>query len=450
MTKGEMNRGVVFLVLLFAAMLLYPAQALGADELTEIKQQMSQLMERIAQIENNQKLRERELSQQIQQLSEKKVEPVVIPDWVKNVKISGDFRYRHEQIDAEHSSSVRWYGGQARDRIRVRLMLEAIVNDQWDVAFRLASGNAHVDDAYEGDPISTNQELTHAFSRKYIWLDLAYFNWHPVWAKGLNVYGGKIPNPFYKAGGSSNEMIWDGDLTPEGIGTTYLRPMGDKDELRFAAGGFWVNEVHDTTTATYADLSLWGAQAYWKHMFEKPTYLLFGASYYDYGNIQGASALATTWRTSATTRFFGNTYTSGNKYRYDYDLLELFAEYGFKFVGLPMAVYGDWVKNTVAPSGAATGWLLGTTLNKAIDPGSWELNYTYREIDTDAVVGQFNSSDFMGGGTDGRGHQVGLTYQVAKNLQTALTYALCERDAGANGRSLDYRRFQADVLLKFK
>jgi len=34
---------------------------------------------------------------------EKKGELGTVPDWVKNIKLSGDFRYRHESIDAQSS-----------------------------------------------------------------------------------------------------------------------------------------------------------------------------------------------------------------------------------------------------------------------------------------------------------------------------------------------------------
>ena len=71
-------------------------------------------------------------------------------------------------------------------------------------------------------------------------------------------------------------------------------------------------------------------------------------------------------------------------------------------------------------------------------------------MEADAVVGQFSEADFVGGGTDGRGHKFGLTYQVRENTQAALTYFHNEDDTGSSGRDLDYRRLQADLKLKFK
>ena len=48
-----------------------------------------------------------------------------------------------------------------------------------------------------------------------MWIDLAYFDWHPERVEGLNVIGGKMENPFYAPG--KTELLWDGDLRPEGV-----------------------------------------------------------------------------------------------------------------------------------------------------------------------------------------------------------------------------------------
>ena len=71
-----------------------------------------------------------------------------------------------------------------RNRIRARLGLGAKVNDEWDLGFRLATGHGEV----SGDPVSTNQTLDEAFSKKPIWLDQAFFGYHPQWFKGFNVH----------------------------------------------------------------------------------------------------------------------------------------------------------------------------------------------------------------------------------------------------------------------
>ncbi len=162
--------------------------------------------------------------------------------------------------------------------------------------------------------------------------------------------GGKIENPFYKLG--KNELIWDSDLTPEGVALTYGMPLGEQTTLNWAAGGFWVNEE-----SSGGDTSLWGIQGHLKHQIDKPTYILGGASMFCYGNIQGEESLADEWNDDGD-EFFGNTAAPGDVYALDYDLFELFAEFGTEVAKLPVAVFGDYVRNTVADD-EDTGWLVG-------------------------------------------------------------------------------------------
>lgn len=312
-------------------------------------------------------------------------------------------------------------------------MLEAMLNKDWDVGVRIASGTSR-------DPISTNQDLEDALSSKNLWLDLAYFDWHPSANEGLNVLGGKMKNPFYKVG--KHELIWDDDLSPEGIAASYVTPVSDADQLLFNGGGFWVDE-----STLGVDTSLWGAQTYLKHTIGNPDYVLAGAGYYDYGNIEGQPALSTTW--SSTSFFFSNT-SSGPRgvYVSDYDIFEAFGEYGFKYDAMPLALFASWVRNFAASTDEDTGWLLGTRLNKAKDPGSWELTYDYRDIQADAVIGGFIESDFVASQTDSRGHRLVFKYQILKALQTAVTYYHAEDASSSNG-NLDYRRLLADLVFNF-
>jgi hypothetical protein len=407
-------------------------------ELQAQKQRQAQLEDRISQLEARQKLKEKSLTEQIERAvaakEQKKEEAkeAVIPDvlkWASKLSWYGDFRYRYEYIDDDSAAEVRH-----RNRIRARLGLDAKVSDEWNVGFRLATGEG----SSGGDPVSTNQTLDGSFSRKAIWLDLAYFNYHPAWVKGFSLVAGKIVNPFYTVG--KNQLIWDSDLTPEGGAVTYTHPFNDKTSVNLAAGGFWVNEE-----TTGGDTSLWGVQGFVKHQIDKPTYVLLGASWYDYGNIQGEESLANEWK--GTNDFFGNTATAGNLYASDYDLCELFGEFGTAVGKLPVAVYGDWVKNTVASTDQGTGWLAGGSLNKAKEPGSLQFDYDYREVKADAVVAQFNDSDFVGGGTAGKGHRFSLAYQLTKYVTPALTY-YASQYWGRN-HDADYGRLQADIVVKF-
>jgi hypothetical protein len=418
-------------LLLFLAVpvLFASATSAGADEISELKKQLMELQARIEQLEARQKKTiVEEVNKAVDVAVAKK--PVTLPDsmkWVENVKISGDFRYRYEGIDSQ--SNGKWTDSINRNRIRARIGIYGKANDDVDLGFRLGSGSQ--------DPISTNQTLEDAFDKKPIWLDLAYFDWHPGTMKGLDVVGGKMINPFYTVG--KNELIWDVDLNPEGLAAKYELPLNDSLKAYINGGGFWVGHPD---TATNPDTSLWAIQGYLKNTFEDKTYVLGGMSYYKYGNIQNEPNVSSLWGKNS---FFGNTAANG-KYKYDYDIVEGFAEYGFKVADFPVAVYGDYAHNTAAPSSKSNGWLIGTTFNKAKDPGSWEAGYDYRDIDSDAVVGQFNASDFVGGGTNGKGHKFSFIYQLAKNFQFGVTYFLDEKK---NSTEDKYHRLQTDLVFKF-
>lgn len=163
--------------------------------------------------------------------------------------------------------------------------------------------------------------------------------------------------------------------------------------------------------------------------------------------MQGNGDLATPW--SGTADFFGNSSIGGN-FANDYNLTELFAELASNVGALPCSVFGSYVVNHGTESGynGDTGYLVGATLNKAKDPGSWELGYDYRDLEADAVVGQFSDSDFIGSGTGGRGHRIGAKYQIKKNVQAAATYFANTIDGSSS--DTDYDRLQLDLILKAK
>jgi hypothetical protein len=422
MKKEKMNRWGVTLVGVGLA-LLGRTTPVRADELSDLKQALEAQKARTAELENR--------VNQIDKGTAKgnaKADQAGVPgilEWAAKASWYGDFRYRYESIDDDRKTN-----SEDRNRIRVRLGLKAKVNDEWNLGFRIATGAA--------DPVSTNQTLGDSFSGKSLRLDLAFFDYHPLWMKGLNVQAGKILNPFYTVG--KNQLIWDGDLNLEGGAVNYLWPLNEQTQINVAGGGFWVDEV-----STGANPSLWGLQGYVKHAFDTPTYVLAGAGWYDYGHLKGYTDLKSTWD-SGSHDFFGNTSTS-SVFAYDYDLFELFGEFGTEIRGLPVSAFGDWVRNTLAPGSGNTGWLVGASMNKLKDPGSWQFSYNYRDVETDAVVGQFNDSDFLGGGTGGKGSQFSIGYQIAKNVQAAFAYFLCKFDRP--GVDENYNRLQADIILKF-
>jgi len=339
--------------------------------------------------------------------------------WAANVKVKGDLRYRHEIIDREHRAE------RERNRIRARLGVEGQPIDTVKVVLQLASGN--------DDPVSTNQTLDGGFSTKDIMLDLAYFTWTPEPVEGLAVSGGKVKNPFFKPG--DTELIWDGDLNPEGGAVTYATP-GDVSAF-CNLGGFWVEERSGD-----ADTGLFGAQTGVNvDLMDGALTLTTGLGYFDYANTREWPPIFD------PTNSFGNSLENEGDYSEDYDEFEYFAQLGTKVAGVPVAVFGDRVNN-IAAEESHQGYLYGLFVGKCKNPGSIAFRYNYRKIERDAVLGVFTDSDSGGGGTNHRGHEIGIDVQLAMNVTAGATYFKDRLDLKDDDQD-NYRRFQLDVQFKF-
>ena len=127
-----------------------------------------------------------------------------------------------------------------------------------------------------------------------------------------------MKNPFAKPVGNS-DLIWDGDIRPEGIATTYKRQLSDGVTLQAAAGGFWVEE-----RSSDVDSSLWGGQLALKANIPcvEKGYAKVGGSYLNYGNIEAQGPFDATGGGNS----LGNTVDGMGAYAEDFDLIEGFVE----------------------------------------------------------------------------------------------------------------------------
>lgn len=343
--------------------------------------------------------------------------------WSDRVSLQGDVRYRIETIDAE-AEALRH-----RHRLRARLSLQAKVLPGLDAVAGLGTGG-------EDDPVSNNQSLDGAFSSKPLWLDLAYLDYAPEWAPGLHGLAGKMKNPLRGVGKS--ELLWDSDLNPEGLALRFEPAFGILEPF-LRAGHFYVEE-----RGSEEDSTIFGAQAGFRlELIEGSLSLLVGGRYVDHVNIEGAD----TYYDPEDS--FGNRATPDAEgtlhYDHDYDLAGGFAELGGKVGRISWGIFGDYVRN-VAIEDRNTGWLVGVALNKCKHALQLCTRYIYRRVEQDAVVGVFTDSDFVGGGTDGEGHEVNLGFQVADAARVATSYFY-------NHRGLDeeqtYQRVQFDLSAEF-
>lgn len=357
--------------------------------------------------------------------------------WADKIKLSGDVRLREEYIDKEGDPSRN------RLRLRARIKAEADVVAGVKAAVGLRTGG--------DDPVSGNQTLGDSFNTKSIGLELASLKWKPEALEIVTFEGGKMYKPWLAVG----DLVWDGDLNPEGV-FAKIEPKWDAVEFTVNAGGFQVQERHKkaggsinkgVVEQTDGDTWLFSGQA---GVTIKPTedvQLMVAGSYHHFNNMAGYSTLC------ESEKGFGNsvqkptdTENKNTFYKYEYRLMEGMLEGKFKIAGFPVKLFANYVQNS-DPDSDNKGYMGGAELGEAKEPMSFSLGYNYRKLEKDAVVGALADSDSWGGGTDGKGHKLSGAFQIAKNWQLGATYFI--NDAGISGASKTYKRLQVDLSAKF-
>ena len=332
------------------------------------------------------------------------------------VIISGDLRYRHELVDEEKKEMRN------RERIRARINLTTRVADNVKLGFQIVSGN--------DDPVSTNQTLSDGFSTKPLMLDLAFFEWQPQTLDGFTVHGGKIKLPFLSPG--KTELLWDGDLRPEGVAVTYSMTRGAM-KLFVNSSYLWCEERKEDS-----DAILLGGQTGMTYSTSAAVFL-FGLGYFDYQNMRHSPTFFDAGNSS------GNSVDVNGDYMFDFNEFETFSEIVFPGVN-NSSVFVDYVVNMARDVDDDRGWLAGFLIGKCKKPGTAAFRYSYRHLEKDALVGAFADSDFIGGGTNGKGHEINVEYQINQKTKGGISYFINKTDID-NGN--DYHRLQLDVSFKF-
>lgn len=237
------------------------------------------------------------------------VAPDAVPDWVRGIKISGDFRFREEAhfFDKANATDFLNIGtintgkpGDFNDpanpppirnttanrnylRVRARLGIEADVAPQLTFYGRLATG-------MQNNPDSTNQNLGGYFTDKGIWLDRAYVDIHPFKGEDAHLYLGRMANPFHLT-----ELVWDDDVNLDGVALSYSRPIGGGLSAHAVGGAFPLDYAPDDEPQTSVTKTSDGRATKWLFAgqvgvdWQATDAFKAGvnAAYYDYSNVEG-------------------------------------------------------------------------------------------------------------------------------------------------------------------
>lgn len=358
--------------------------------------------------------------------------------WADSVTVKGDVRIRHEQIndDSKKDASGETYTRQ-RERIRARIGAEAKVNDSTKAGIELSTG--------QSDPVSGNQTLGDGFGKKEMKLNLAYLDYNFTGDNPNELHGiaGKMKNPFITL---PDDLVWDPDLTPEGVAARGKYGVG-MFTLLANGGYFTIQERSDKD-----DSAMYAGQAALKVDFTTTANLTVGASCFASDNMQGFDVIDWEGKNNS----YGNSTVAGtvsggttNKaYKSEFTPVVYFASAEVWLLGRPLTVFGQQLSNTDADT-LDQGHMYGVSYGRAKLPKSFELGYSYAELEKDATVGAFTDSDRWGGGTDGEGHRMYAKYQIQKNLQAGVSYFVDKRTISNSAKETDYDRLQLDLVASF-
>lgn len=454
--------------------------------------------------------------------------PGKYPEWASRMRFYGDFRGRWEgqfypsggyndnagyyvdynEINTgspydirsmEYPPILNTTEDRNRFRIRARLGVEADLFDGFTAGLRIATGS-------DSSPVSTNQTLGGSggnFSKYSLWLDRAFlrydlalsdspFNHYGMFDKTdlvLNV--GRFDQPFW----SPTDLVWDTDLGFDGVA------FQAKRELRpgfttFAVGGAFpiFNTALDFASDENIkyeshDKYLLGAQLGFNWQVRPTLAMTFGASYFDYENVQGelSSPCDLVDRNSCDTDHTRPSFSQkGNTHRYLREIVEDPSTPGTtpnpQFTGLvsefrpvvaagrldfgnfhPVHVVVDgefvwnsafdrrlmetWALNNRGPDpnnnpddnvvgafdGGSIGWMAKLTVGhqKFTKFGDWSAHLGYKYLESDATLDAFADSDFGLGGTNLKGYFVGGNFALSQSVSATAKWMSANHISGS-------------------
>lgn len=377
-----------------------------------------------------------------QLVSENQAWEAAHPSLLSRLEWSGDFRGRFENFFYEEDDFGVDTQDRNRGRYRLRIGARAKINEVITAGFRVASG--------EGDHRSTNTSYgtQNDFGPDSIFIDQAYVELgvpKSLLAEGVSVKSivGKQANPFLWKNGK-DFMIWDQDITPEGVGLQVAGSPTEMLSLYGNAGYFIVDENGGSE-----DPHVLGVQGGFGLAPTDCFEFGFRASYYDWRSVNDA------FLTRASE--FGSLITDTS----DYKVVEL-ASYGriTKFERWPILVYGQIAQNLDADSVAGDeelGW--GAGIEVGDKKNLVMIGGGYYHVEANFSPSQFTDSDLFDGYTNREGFLVYMAREIFKNTELNLTFfSGQEIEDGADFdlsvvdpdvTSAERYRLQTDLVVKF-
>jgi len=376
-----------------------------------------------------------------------------MPDWVTALKFNGDLRLRYDGVYIEDPSFV----DRNRFRYRFRFGAVASLHDNFEVGFRLTSGEVGKGGFTGIDPISGNASFEDNGSKKIIGVDLVYAKWAVINSPrmGLNLIGGKMENPFV-----FSDIVFDADYTPEGIAEQFSYNISDQHVARFNAGWFVLDEISSSNRDPY----LFGAQVRLDSMWSPKWQSTLGVAGLA---ISGKDGLVTgnvpDQNKGSTRNAAGALVNNLNPIVADAALTYHLETFPFYTGIFPLRVGGEFLHNPGAQV-QNNAFAAGVAFGKAGKRKTWELIYRYKCIEPNSWYEEFVDSDTgafyataptggskgYGAGANLRGHWMRGAWSPFDSFTLSVTYymfdAINESPVGSDGHA---ERIQLDAMWKF-
>jgi hypothetical protein len=392
--------------------------------------------------------------------NEDKKQALEIPEWVGKMKFSGDLRLRHDtqwrdEGDDKYSRN--------QERFRLRVGFTSKPTETTEVGVRLVSGS--------GSQNTTNQSADEHASGKNIFIDKAYLTWKPD--SYIEITGGKQKNPLF-----TSSLVWDSDVSPEGISESFNAKISDSVNLFANLGQWFLEELN--VKDTDRDVTLLVYQLGSEIKVSDNVGIQIAGTYYDFANLDELG-----WSSSVLSddgEFLGYNHKQSQQMIFD-NKKKLLNEFGCweigakvkikKLLPVPVSIFATYLVNEKADMDELVekgvdpgnsdptdllayggddrdnGWLAGVSFGSEKKKGDWNMEYFYQELEDYAFPAVFVDSDFHGGGTNNKGHYVHGIYCLTDNIQAKATGFFTKREDEAKDGKKDEDRIQLDIIVKF-
>lgn len=435
-----------------------------------------------------QALKESTEAEQEQKAQTASASSLKVPEALKSMELYGDLRLRYENRIARAASDAATSEERQRWRYALRFGVRGDVSDDFFYGLRLDTGtygrSAWVtmadDNNGAGSKSGQSNKTTDAVA-----VGLAFIGWKPTdW---MQVVAGRQGNPLF-----TSSMVWDPDITPEGLSEKFNYKLGDNATLFATAGQFLYTQIGKRTGAWTGGLldspkpglgssqsaMLFAYEAGGAYKFTPDTSARAAVNYYKYR--------LTNDETVFNSNFQGTGGSVADLGIRNLQVVEIPIEMRFPVASLSGAVFGEYAWNidgknraaasatpqndgenkammiglSLASSGVPQGLAQGPTLGSSAKKGTWEVRTYYQRIQQFALDQNMIDSDFFER-TNMAGYFVAGAYSPANGIITTLRYGDAKRlndNMGTGGFNDDssnvatinkYKLIQADLTLRF-